>query len=404
MSLVSDLTEIKERIDELAEYKVARFAYNDTAYANDDYEGKATYDYEDDNTIPTATGTVIKATDTVLDKGFRTQAASIPRMLINHFFGRVSYNLNKVVDFFSSALDKIMDSLGAANGIAPLDENTKVPNVNLHVNEVNGIAPLDANGFLPSANSYARSFTYVVNSDASLAYWLSNKQSGTSSGGADFTSVLIKKGTWNFTGTTVALDTIGTIYVEGEAGSKLVTSYPTKSVLRYSSLNTAVGSAMYNVSVENDSVSDCVGFHYCRNLTNCTSYVSGHSANYGYSSCFNLTNCTGTCTLDGAEGAGFNGCSNLTNCIGTGTGRDNVYGFEDCSNLTNCVGTGVGTNGALSLGVGFSSCKVVHGCKAGGHCTRYVFQNSYASHSETATYAVADTANGGFNDTTNPSA
>lgn len=42
--------------------------------------------------------------------------------------------------------------------------------------------------------------------------------------------------------------------------------------------------------------------------------------------------------------------------------------------------------------------------KAGSHCTVAVFNESYASSTSTAECACADTANGGFNNTTNPPA
>ena len=71
-------------------------------------------------------------------------------------------------------------------------------------------------------------------------------------------------------------------------------------------------------------------------------------------------------------------------------------GKTDAALTTGIIGT-VGT------GLGFYGCKTVTGCKAGGHCTTNVFKDSHASSSETSTYACADTANGGFNNTTNPS-
>ena len=90
----------------------------------------------------------------------------------------------------------------------------------------------------------------------------------------------------------------------------------------------------------------------------------------------------------------------VTAGTGTGNGSGKGYGFNSCTNLTNCTGTGNG-NG---YGYGFYSCKTVIGCKAGKHCTTSVFQECYASSSKKDTYSCADTANGGFNNTTNPSA
>lgn len=209
-------------------------------------------------------------------------------------------------------------------------------------------------------------FTYEVNSDASLEYWLTNKASGTSSGGDDFTSVLIRKGEWKFTGIPVALDIIGTLHIEGETGS-ILTFLNTASALKYRSIQS--NSSCYNVTV------------------NCT----GNDINYGVAfRCFNnLINCTGI-----SDGIAFDNCSNLTNC----TGISEFCGFYTCTNVINCTGTGTGNYN----GYAYANCKVVHGCKAGGHCGLGVFMNCYASYSNTSTYAVADTANGGFNNTTNP--
>lgn len=204
---------------------------------------------------------------------------------------------------------------------------------------------------------YCKEFTYIVNSDASLEYWLSNKASGESSGGDDFTSVLIKKGTWTNTNLfgSVTLDTIGTLYVEGEVGSKLCL----KQSLSYNSPSPEC--SMYNVNVE----------------------ATGRRA--------------------GSQTFAFYQCANLIHCVGKAIGMS-VGGkaFTECKNLTHCVGTGNCDNSVF--GYGFSGCIGVRNCEAGGHCGQGVFTLCYASHTDDSTYACADTANGGFNDTTNPSA
>ena len=78
---------------------------------------------------------------------------------------------------------------------------------------------------------YTKEYTYIVNSQDSLDYWLSNKTKGNSSGGADFTSVLIKAGNWQYVGETVALDILGTVSIDAEANTKL-----TCNSLRYNTL------------------------------------------------------------------------------------------------------------------------------------------------------------------------
>ena len=122
-TLNEDLLAIKEVEDTLIANKVARFAYTDTAYADNDADGVDTYDYDNEQNIPNPITSVLKVNATVLDKGYRAQASSITRMLINHFFGRVSYNLNKINDNMSALLNVLRTQAGAPNGIATLDNN-----------------------------------------------------------------------------------------------------------------------------------------------------------------------------------------------------------------------------------------------------------------------------------------
>ena len=289
----------------------------------------------------------------------------------------------------------------------------------------------------------AVSYTFVVDSNEKLVQWANNDKAG----GQDYTSVLIRKGEWTST-TGVNLTTAGTKVVVGEPSSKLVfnnteeglyygTPQPNKPdyYMRGVTVTVTAGSGnvcgfrsctnLTNCSGTGSGTSYGYGFISCTNLTNCTGSGSGtgtgSALGSGFRSCTNLTNCSGTGTGD-SFGYGFNSCANLTNCSGTGTGDSFGYGFTSCTNLTNCSGTGTGTNGGGlgfrsctnltncsgtgtgTKGTGFYSCNVVIGCRAGGHCTTGVFQDCYASSSKTSTYACADTANGGFNNTTNPAA
>ncbi len=82
--------------DGLKDNKVAKFAYTNIAYINNDVEGHDTYSSAQSNNIPTENGTDFNSN--IINNGVRSQASSIPRNAINHFFGRVSYNLNKIID------------------------------------------------------------------------------------------------------------------------------------------------------------------------------------------------------------------------------------------------------------------------------------------------------------------
>ena len=84
--------------------KVVKFAYTQNAYDDNDVNGVTEYDVENENNIPTSATEVIKVNETVISKGFRNKASSLTRMLMNHIFGRVSYNLNKIHDNFQSLL------------------------------------------------------------------------------------------------------------------------------------------------------------------------------------------------------------------------------------------------------------------------------------------------------------
>ena len=95
------------KIPRLKSAKVSRFSYRDAAYTNDDIEGVENYDYTRDMNVPSLTKTDTEAS--VLDAGARAQFSSLTKNALNHFFGRVSYNLNKVIDFLSDFLDDFIE-------------------------------------------------------------------------------------------------------------------------------------------------------------------------------------------------------------------------------------------------------------------------------------------------------
>ena len=126
-TLKEDLSSIKEVEDKIVANKVARFAYTNEAYRKNDADGVDEYDVNNAQNIPTADASVLKVNETVLSKGYRAQASSITRMLVNHFFGRMSYNLNKVNDNVSNLIETLISHRGTANGFATLDESGRVP-------------------------------------------------------------------------------------------------------------------------------------------------------------------------------------------------------------------------------------------------------------------------------------
>lgn len=126
-TLNEDLTAIKTVEDTIIANKVANFAYTDEAYSKNYANGVTEYNVNKAQNIPTADPSVLKVNDTVLSKGYRARASSITRMLINHFLGRLSYNVNKVNDGFSNLVATLIEHRGTANGFATLDENGKIP-------------------------------------------------------------------------------------------------------------------------------------------------------------------------------------------------------------------------------------------------------------------------------------
>ena len=126
-TLNEDLSAIKEVEDKIIANKVARFAYTDEAYTTNDANGVAEYNVNNAQNIPTADASVLKVNETVLSKGYRAQASSITRMLVNHFFGRMSYILNKVNDNVSNLIATLIGHRGTANGFATLDASGRVP-------------------------------------------------------------------------------------------------------------------------------------------------------------------------------------------------------------------------------------------------------------------------------------
>jgi hypothetical protein len=204
-------------------------------------------------------------------------------------------------------------------------------------------------------------YSFIVNSNAALAAW-ANKTAGN-----DYTSVLIKKGTWS-SAKEVNLTAAGTKVVVGQSGSKLV--FTSQYGLRYVNVPTSSEYWMLGVSVELSCNSQGFGFSSCTNLMNCTGSGTGITEGYGFFLCTNLTGCTGNGTGYGISyGFGFSNCTNLTGCTGKGTGSiDNYgYGFDSCTNLTSCTGTGGSLNGSEQMyGSGFCACTNLTSCTGNG--------------------------------------
>lgn len=153
MGIASDLSVIKEVSDTLTGNKVARFAYTQQAYDDNDADGVQAYNVNNEQNIPVASASIMKVNDTVIDKGWRARASSITRMLMNHFLGRLSYNVNKLTDMFDSLLTAINANLGVADGFATLNASGKVPDAQLNMGVANGLATINADGKVALLNN-----------------------------------------------------------------------------------------------------------------------------------------------------------------------------------------------------------------------------------------------------------
>jgi hypothetical protein len=89
------LKSISTIVDKLDANRAQRFSYTQKAFDDDDIDGVTAFDVNDEQNIPVKEQTDYD--DMVLDNGIRAQGASIPRMAWNHYFGRFSYNINKLV-------------------------------------------------------------------------------------------------------------------------------------------------------------------------------------------------------------------------------------------------------------------------------------------------------------------
>ena len=127
MSIASDISALKTLSDGVVANKVSRFAYTEQAYTDNEVNGVTAYDVNAEQNIPVGTPSVMKVNQTVVEKGWRARASSITRMLMNHFLGRISYNLNKINDWFNSFLASMASYLGTPNGIATLDQDGRIP-------------------------------------------------------------------------------------------------------------------------------------------------------------------------------------------------------------------------------------------------------------------------------------
>ena len=91
--------------------KIAPFAYTQEAYDCNCAEGVTEYNYGNEQNIPFGDASTLQMSGTVLAKGLRSQASSFTRMSVNHFFGRASFNVNKLSDYMKTFLEQFLSFL-----------------------------------------------------------------------------------------------------------------------------------------------------------------------------------------------------------------------------------------------------------------------------------------------------
>jgi len=245
---------------------------------------------------------------------------------------------------------------------------------------------------IPTGPTYA--FTYVVDSNQKLADWANNVS------GNDYTSVLIKSGTWSITNKNINLDTTGTKVIVGESGSLLQCLNVSSSTfntahngfLRSSKTNTDIGTNpesdryIFGVNVRVTYLAGAssidgtfYSFYGLCNLHSCTGTVVGTSANsysktcaFGF--CFHMYDCKGYVSAGRSYNSTYYQCRYMYSCYAE-TQNSRPWGFESCYNLTNCSGFWSGPSSYTTATI-FRACYYLDGCFVTGRIDSTISTNT----------------------------
>jgi hypothetical protein len=201
-------------------------------------------------------------------------------------------------------------------------------------------------------------FTYVVDSDEALNDWADNVE------GNDYSCVLIKSGTWTCTknlnltncGTKVVIGEVGSKLV-----FNLDISSVSSSGISYSVFPDNNEFFMFNVHISVSRQANVIGFNGCINLYNCSVEANGVRA-VGFYKSENLINCNAVANATGTEyGVPFYYCNGVQNCIGSVTSETgHAMAYSNCEKLNDCKVKDLQSNEGTAYG--FHSCKVLSGC------------------------------------------
>lgn len=227
-------------------------------------------------------------------------------------------------------------------------------------------------------------FTYVVDSDESLAAWVNNDP------GNDYSCVLIKKGEWT-SSKNLDLTITGTKIIIGEADSKLIFNIAESTqstAILYSTIPEINEHFMFNVNLVCNREENAIGFNQCVNLYNCSVEANGGRAS-GFYKCENVINCVAKCNATGTEySVPFYFSNGLNNCVAFATAQEGTaYGFSKCEKLNNCKVAELSSNVKVC---GFNNCNVCVGCTFENDVTYHAVNGFFGCKKLFACIAVAN--------------
>lgn len=117
--LYTDIQEVQTTASILNDNRVTKFAYTDKAFDSNIVEWEGTYNYNASNNIPSDTG----LSDESQEYGFGSKSGTLPRSFMNHYFGRISYNINKIIQALKNLLEGML--MDYASNISEYSENVK---------------------------------------------------------------------------------------------------------------------------------------------------------------------------------------------------------------------------------------------------------------------------------------
>ena len=303
-------------------------------------------------------------------------------------------------------------------------------------------------GYIFNLGVSTKNFTYTVYNPDTLKDWIENKS------GNDYTSVLIKKGTYSYTITDInnfiSVSKQGTLYIEGEEGSELNITYSSAMVNSNYFFIISGNAKLENVyyltndcmSINNVYISLSVSglenssehyvgiLRYANGISNCRFMVKAYECKQVTLSCYygctNLNNCIGDTDVEYPEQKftpktghvrlrPFYSCSRVINCYAYGKRGYSGGAFYNGDHIINCnakfedmyygetfngVSHVIGCRSYASVGTenGGSACaykkckKMLYNYASAGS-----YSESYASADTNSTYLCANTLNGGWN-------